>query len=387
LNIAAATTQMALSSEQIQLDSPNSVTGQLHTLQAFPDLEKKWRALESDSDCSFFLSWSWIGTWLNQARNSCQLHVYESVCDGDLVALAIIGIDRVTRRRIIRSQTVTLNEAPDLTLNMFIEYNGILTKRGYEQQAWQQFLQDLCSELPGWDEIRLTNIPESLINEQLARKLDLHLVMEAQNSAWIAALADITDVDSIINKLGKSRRWQLRRSIREYQKEGPLVIDAARNTGEALEYFEAMGVLHSQRWRKSGKAGAYARPKWVDFHRSLIRNAFDLNEIQMLRIRCGDRDIGYIYNFIWRGTVLVLQTGFACEDRNILRPGYVSHLLAIQLNASLGASHYDFMIGDSEYKSVLGQASSPQISVRLQRKRMRFSLEQLAQSAFNMMRR
>src|SRR5690606_16721039 len=180
---------MALSSEQIQLDSPNSVTGQLHTLQAFPDLEKKWRALESDSDCSFFLSWSWIGTWLNQARNSCQLHVYESVCDGDLVALAIIGIDRVTRRRIIRSQTVTLNEAPDLTLNMFIEYNGILTKRGYEQQVWQQFLQDLCSELPGWDEIRLTNIPESLIDEQLARKLDLHLVMEAQNSAWIAALA------------------------------------------------------------------------------------------------------------------------------------------------------------------------------------------------------
>src|SRR5690606_18642904 len=164
-------------------------------------------------------------------------------------------------------------------------------------------------------------------------------------------------------------------------------IDSARNAEEALDYFQQMGILHSERWQRAGKGGAFARSNWVEFHRNLIKNAFDLQRIQLLRIRCGGRNIGFIYNFLWRGSVLVLQTGFACEDRNILRPGYVSHLLAMQLNASLGARHYDFMIGDSEYKSVLGQASSPQISVRLQRKRMRFSLQQLAQSAFNMMRR
>lgn len=366
--------------EQTQLRSPGSVTGQLHALQTFPDLEQKWRRLESESDCSFFLSWSWIGTWLNQAQNSCQLHVYESVCDGNLVALAIIGIDRVTRRLFIRSETVTLNEAPNLALNMFIEYNGILTKKGYEQQACQQFLQDLCSLLPSWDEIRLTNIPASLIDEQLTRKLDLHLVTDAQNSAWIASLADVTDVDSIINKLGKSRRWQLRRTIKEYQKEGDLTIDAARTREEALDYFQQMGILHSKRWQRAGKGGAFARPKWVEFHRNLIKNAFDLQRIQLLRVRCGTRNIGFIYNFLWRGSVLVLQTGFASENRNVLRPGYVSHLLAMQLNASLGATSYDFMIGDSEYKSVLGQASSPQISVRLQRSRLLFRMERLMQS-------
>lgn len=386
MNIAAATAQMALSSEQNQLDSPGSVRGQLHTLQTFSDLEKKWRLLESESDCSFFQSWSWIGTWLDQVRGRCQLRVYEAVCNGNLVALAIIGIDRVTRRLFIGSETITLNEAPDLTLNMFIEYNGILARKGYEQQAWQQFLQDLCSLLPSWDEIRLTNIPEPLIDEQLTRKLDLHLVADAHNSAWIASLADITDVDSIISKLGKGRRWQLRRTIREYQKEGSLTIDAARNAEEAVDYFQQMGVLHSERWQRAGKGGAFARSNWVEFHRNLIKNAFDLQRIQLLRIRCGERNIGFIYNFIWRGSVLVLQTGFACEDRNILRPGYVSHLLAIQLNASLGARHYDFMIGDSEYKSVLGKASSPQVSVRLQKKRLIFGVERLMKSVFQYLR-
>ncbi len=80
--------------------------------------------------------------------------------------------------------------------------------------------------------------------------------------------------------------------------------------------------------------------------------------------------------------MLVLQTGFASEDRNILRPGYVPHLLAMQFNAS----HYDFMIGDSEYKSVLGQASSPQVGVRLQKKRLVFGMERLMRSVFQYVR-
>jgi CelD/BcsL family acetyltransferase involved in cellulose biosynthesis len=359
--------------------------GRIQPLDAHPDLERQWRALEPHADCSFFQSWSWIGTWLAQARAACNLFVYE-LHIGDLpIALGIVGIDQHTRRHIIRSTTVTLNDAADTTRNMFIEYNGLLVRRGYAQQAWEAFIRDLCT-LPEWDEIRLTNIPESLIDAALLRELDLRTIVDSRNPPWIAPLTGDTDIASIIETLGRERRWQLRRSLKAYAAEGALAIDAAQSMEQALAYFERMGMLHGRRWQKAGKPGAFARENWVAFHRELIRAAFDRGEIQLLRIRCGEREIGFIYNFLWRSNVLVLQTGFAVEDRNVLRPGYVSHLLAMELNAALGATHYDFMIGDAEYKRALAKPCPPLVTARLQRRRLKFRMEALLYKLVRAMR-
>ncbi len=349
----------------------------LHTLE---DIESKWQALEAAADCSFFQSWGWIGTWLAQAQRHCHLHIYQASRANEIIALAIIDIDNLKRRRIITSRTIALNESVNAEHNMFVEYNGLLTRKGDEKLAWTQFLLDLAELAEQWDEIRLTNVPAECADEAIAAQLNLRLVLDAENSPWIADLRDISDVDSIIAKLGRKRRWQLRRSIREYEKAGPLSIDAAADIEQALAYFDEMGKLHSARWQRVGRRGAYARDNWVAFHRDLIARTFDLNNIQLLRIRCGERDIGFIYNFIWRGAALVLQTGFASEQQNILRPGYVSHLLAMQFNAELGTTHYDFMIGDSEYKRTLGQAGARQLSVRLQRPRFKFAAEKLLQT-------
>jgi CelD/BcsL family acetyltransferase involved in cellulose biosynthesis len=359
--------------------------GHIQPLGRVENLESRWRELESCADCSFFQSWSWIGTWIAQAKDTCNLHVYQLNIGELPIALGIIGIDNHTRRSIIRSVTVTLNDAADTTQNMFIEYNGLLVRRGHELPAWETFLRDLCT-LPNWDELRFTNIPESRIDAALLDELDLHAVIDSHNPPWIASLNSHTDIDSILATLNRERRWQLRRSLKEYEKEGLLSIDAAQSTEQALAFFDEMGVLHSRRWQKAGKSGAFVRDNWVAFHRELIRAAFDRGEIQLLRIRCGERDVGFIYNFIWRGNVLVLQTGFAVEDRNALRPGYVSHMLAMQFNARQGATRYDFMIGDAEYKRALAKPCPPLVTVRLQRRRLKFRMEALLYKLVRAMR-
>lgn len=361
--------------------------GHLVPLGEMEVLEARWRALEAESDCSFFLTWSWIGPWLRLQLNRTQLFLYECHRDGLLIALAIVCFDTTVRHLFFRSKTISLNECPRESYRMFIEYNGLLVRSGHETAIMDQFVADVCASNPDWDEIRLPNVPEKLVRTTRAQQLDLKRITDEELTVWIAPLHHTDDLESILNRLSKNRRWQIRRSIKEYEKEGPLTINAAHNAEQARAYFTLMGVVHTERWNRVGKSGSFSQAEWVTFHCDLIDFAFDRGEIQMLQIRCGERPIGYLYNFVREDSVLMLQSGFVREASNKLRPGYVSHLLSMQYNAARGAHHYNFLAGDAELKHVLGVADTSLISLRLQRPRFKFTVESILIHIYRPLRR
>ena len=60
----------------------------------------------------------------------------------------------------------------------------------------------------------------------------------------------------------------------------------------------------------------------------------------------GDRVAGYLYNFVHRGWVAAYQSGFDFgDDADRLRPGLVSHALAIEHYRRAGVRVYDFLGG------------------------------------------
>jgi|GEM_PF-1038537 len=364
----------------MQRDIRPAYRGELSPLKNLDGLEREWRELEARASCSFFLSWSWIGTWLKlvQEKEKSDLHLYRCYCNHELVGLAIVAACNVKRRILFSSRILTLNEVSDESLNMFIEHNGVLTKRGHELATIEQALYDLLQSDLDWDEIQLNNIPKESYQSLHFDGKSLQARDEIEHAIWIAPLYRDTSIDSIIGRMSKNRRWQMRRTFKEYEKEGRLSIKAATNTHEALMYFQQLGILHTLRWERAGKKGSFTQQSWVAFHQSLIATAFDRGEVQLLQIRCGARTIGYLYNFLWRNTVHMLQSGFVIEQSNLLRPGYVSHILAMQLNAMYGSAQYDFMSGDAEYKRVLAEPYPPLVSARLQKTRVKFFFENCA---------
>jgi hypothetical protein len=50
-------------------------------------------------------------------------------------------------------------------------------------------------------------------------------------------------------------------------------------------------------------------------------------------------------------------------------------MLAMQLNAQMGRTKYDFLAGDSDYKNVLAEPIVRLVSGRLQRRRIKFLVE------------
>ncbi len=350
----------------------------LTPLNELDQLSQAWREMEESSDLSFFVSWSWISAWLQLARsNGIDLYLYRCHQEEQTIALAIFSHVRVKRRHLFKYDVLALHEIPVRNLDMIIEYNSLLIRRGYEAEIYQRVMSDLLAIAPRWDEVRFSGISVNAWN-QITGSLDgMEARIEEQRTPWVTDISTLDgDLDKLLAPMSRNRRWQIRRSFKAFESEGALKISLPATINESYAFFEEMEKLHTARWNSVGNPGSFSNVSWVQFHRDVIQEGFNRNEIQLLRVSVDELPIGYIYSFVWRGTVYMLQSGFSQEDDNVKRTGYVSHCLAMQFNSASKHDYYDFMCGNSEYKRVLANEIPPLIWGAVQRKNLQWRLEE-----------
>jgi CelD/BcsL family acetyltransferase involved in cellulose biosynthesis len=139
--------------------------------------------------------------------------------------------------------------------------------------------------------------------------------------------------------------------------------------------------LHQAYWTARGKPGAFANPFFTAFHRRLVREALSRKEVELARISSEKGALGYLYQFRKNGHVYSYQSGFHYEQDNRLKPGLVSHRLAIEHSLSTGDAVYDFLAGDDRYKRSLATHGGQLFWLTLQKRRLAFSLERRLRAA------
>ncbi|MEN8205331.1 MAG: GNAT family N-acetyltransferase [Pseudomonadota bacterium] len=345
------------------------------------ELSHAWLDLQDRADCSYFLSWGWIGTWLQQIAVELNPVVVRVWHGEQLVGLAVFVPRDIKRRLIFRASALFLNEYPFDHKNMVIEYNGLLVARGHESGVYTETVRHLIQEYKQHDEFHFGAIAEGAAVDKLTQAAGTwaRFQVSEESTAWQVDLNALEPgIDAFLTTLSKNRRTQLRRSIRLYEEQGPLNLVEAQDPEQALAFFDGLKILHTARRQSKGEGGAFANPLWEQFHRSLIQAHSDAGEIQLIKVSNPVMTIGYLYNIVWRKQVYVLQTGFMpAEDKRDL-PGYVVHTLAIVYNRNNGMAVYDLMHGDSLYKRILCNRSQKLIWSVVQRHRLKFSLERLA---------
>lgn len=342
------------------------------------ELEEAWLDLQNRADCSYFLSWGWIGTWLRVIAHALHPIVVRVWHGEQLVGLAVFVPRDIRRRIAFRASALFLHEYPFERENMVIEYNGLLAARGHEPAIYAATVQHLLERYPQYDEFHFGAIAEGPDLDNLIQAGTRHasVTLNEESTAWQVGLDTLDQgIDAFVATLSKNRRTQLRRSLRRYQQQGPLSLIEAQDLGQALDFLNGLKVLHTQRRRLKGGEGVFSNPIWEQFHRALIRDRFAAGEIQMIKVSNPLRTIGYLYNFIWRGHVYVLQTGFMLGDDNRDLPGYTVHALAIAHNRDKGMAVYDLLHGDDLYKKILCNRRRSLYWGVVQRRRLKFDLE------------
>ncbi len=367
------------------------MTGATVEIQAVEDwrrLQSSWLDLQQRADCSYFQTWGWMDAWLKVVQPPHAVRLL-SVHHGErIIGLAILAPARLTRRRIVRSRALFLNEYPLSGNNMVIEYNGILAERGCEQQVYAQALSALSEQFPEYEEFMfgaVANREQAWLQQALPGRLQL--LCDDQSHCYQAALDfDPPTLDGYLSALSRNTREQIRRSKRLYESEGELRLQAAASVEQALDWLDTLKSLHQPRWQAKGQRGAFANPRWENMQRELIRQRFAAGEMQLLQLRCGEQVIACLFNYIWRGRVYVLQMGFRYEDDNRIKPGYLAHALAIVHNRQQGHDLYDFMHGEARYKQSLSNRRETLHWLRLQRPKWKFRFENTAVASVRRLR-
>lgn len=339
-------------------------------------LAEQWQALENNADCSFFQSWLWIGTWL-QVYNP-QVDVLKVSHQGDVIALALIACNQEVRFRFLKSTVAHLHETGNPQEDqLWIEYNGILSDRRFDDSLTAICMNYLIEEYAGWDELVI-----GAITEQEAAQFDIGNKL-TRKDLWQAPTYGVeltalrASSKDYLSCLSRNTRYQIRRSIKHYEKSGTIKLELASTIDQALGYFKEISPLHKLRWGGGQGQSGFANPYFTDFHCHLIRNGFETGNVNLIRVSVAGHAVAYFYNFIYRNRVYFYLSGLEDSGDKILKPGLTGHALCIQHYLDTGKDYYDFMGGGERYKASLAEPSEPLCKISMQKKLFKFDLEHL----------
>jgi len=366
-------------------EAADEIVFTLERVSTLSELGVRWRELEERADAPFFLSWDWIGCWVEEAK--VEPLVLVGRYSNRIVALALLVPSRQHRHLVITTDAMLLNHVGDQDRDILtIEYNGFLTDRDFGWKAVQIAIQFLFSYVKTaatldhmrirLDELHLKEVPEQY--EQYAWAPGIRQTLLSRHPSWKV------DLDSIrasgrdyLEHLSANTRYQVRRAKRLYGLRGKLVATRAENIADALSFFDAMKTLSTAYWSRRGQIGAFTYPFFDRFHKTLIRTCVPRRTVEMIRVTAGDQVVGYLYNFIYKGWVYAYQSAFVFEDDPKYKPGLVTHDLCIEQHIRQGSHVYDFLAGYSRYKSNLGMRGVDMLDIVLQRPMAKLRIENL----------
>lgn len=339
-------------------------------------LERRWAALQTRCAGSYFTAWGWIGCWLRALPPATRPQVLQATLGSEVVGLALIGARRRNRHKLITSRSLFLNETGDPHFDQLtVEHNGILAPPALTTPVTRACVAHLLSR-GDWDELVLRRLDTLAGLEVAAGARKTALVEELRAPSHFVDLRVLRDASTpYLAAVSGNTRYQIKRTLKEYVKQGGLSVAPAQSVAQALDHLAQLRALHQAYWIQKGEPGAFANDFFDRFHRALVADRFAHGEIQLLRIDAGTEAIGYLYNFAHDGQVINYQSGFRYAASPQLKPGIVSHYLAIEYNLQHGAARYDFLAGDYQYKKSLGTHAGEMVWAIVRRQRLQFQAE------------
>lgn len=249
--------------------------------------------------------------------------------------------------------------------SLFIEHNGPLIARGLAPVLLPKLVHAALQQPIARDHappakrvVFLSGIGEDLLAAARAARAATKL-----KETRLAPALDLAGLRRMgighLDRLSANTRYQVRRSVRSFAAIGPLSIRRAANPAEGHLWLDALSELHQRTWKNRGFPGAFADANFTRFHHALINRGLPRREVDLLEISAGPKRLGYLLNFVFRGTVYAYQSGFDYTDASRhQKPGLTCHHMAIEMYLREGLDRYDFLGGAERYKMSLSDTAT-----------------------------
>lgn len=339
-----------------------AITARLHKTADRDTCLRFLRDLPALTQHSPFISLSWYASWLTTTEN--HLHAVSFWRNQQLVGFTTLGVSRQKRWLpwlTIAHQNQTGIAALD---QVWVEDNHILCAAEDHSDCVNALLALVFSEL------NVATLAISMASDEtdwltMAARRGI-TVTRQEHAAYRTHLSPITNWDSVLSKLSKNTRYQLRRAWKHTTRtRGTLTVEAAGSAEERLQYLNALANWHKERWQHTREGSGFSNPAFVQHHQHLLTHY--PNQTAILRVKAGETTLGYCYYLLCNTTAYFYCSGinYSLEDVQLLKPGYLVHVMCIMHFAERNFSDYDYLAGDSQYKRSLSDQSYSMYNLEL----------------------
>ena len=343
-----------------------------------------WESLE-ESATSYFLSWGWIGNWIANLPDHVKPELAVFLEGSDPRLAFFLGKETLTlthgdfhgQRHLFKSRAWFLNATGIPAFDrVLLEYNGFLYNK---QESFR--LIEMLNRLPdSWDEFYFPALDMQILpGTEALDDISPYKTIIKDDIIHLSPFVDLDEVrargGNYLSLLSANTRYQINRAKKLCEKIGPLRLETARDTLSAMDIYHELVGFHENTWTNRSQKGAFSSDYLLQFHKQLIQSRFQYGEIQLLKIKCGNKTLGCLYNFVYKNNVYFYQSGINYDVDKRLKPGIISHVEAIGHNTAEGHKIYDFLTGGSRYKTSLATHHNRMIWIRLQKPRLKFRIE------------
>jgi hypothetical protein len=333
-----------------------------------------------DSGDAFFTSPQWyvpyIRAWPRKGTRIVALN--ETDANEGFVALSSVQrLSRLKRRYVALGVNVCLAaKFADVTL----EANGAFSRSSLLSENWISPLLKLIDQEPKWDELVVPSLNK--YDFELAKKIsELYgwKIEEVRTKPSFSAVFEKgtqSASEKVLGLMSANSRSQIRRAIRQVNSQlGELQIRTAGTVSEVESWLSALAQWHFVRWGQNSDAGGFSNPLFFQFQKALAIESLNAGSLRLHQISAGDTPLGYLMNFHWQGAELFYVGAFNYGKAQALKPGLLSHYLAMCSALQEGCEKYDFLAGSHRYKESMSNESTSRFDLIFRRNRSHFHVE------------
>lgn len=311
-------------------------------------VERDWRALTENGDCTAFQTFEWLDAWQRHVGARTDVHpaiVTGRTGDGSLQFILPLA----TRPMPFGRELVFLGSE-------LCDYNGPLLAADFTNAVpaaefgalWRR-IEAAIRAHPRlqYDIVRLEKMP-SVIGGQANPLIALGVSLNP-SGAYATPLAATWEA-FYAAKRSSATRSRDRGKRKKLAEHGAVAFVEPQGKDEVLATLDVLVEQKSRSFARMGVSNIFARAGNLDFYRALFTDPKARHLTHLSRLDCGDRPVAVNLGLTFRDTYYHLQASHDDGEASRFGPG-AAHLHDLLRNAiKRGFTTYDFTIGDEPYK-------------------------------------
>ena len=328
------------------------ITIEPYNLSCKTTIETKWLNLESKADSNYFLSWQWIGNWLDMVTGD--LFLIEGIHEGKVVGLGFfVEVTRKAFGFIPIKQWWLHRSGVKEQDQIWIEYNDFLLAKPHDKVIRKQMVRAVTSYNSPPEEvvIGLASEDVSACFTREFNKAGFIIEKLSKVGGYLTQLPKSTN-DYLFKLISKNTRIQLSRSKKLLEYQGKLNFDVFSNSEKLAELLPKIAKIHIKRWRYTLEGSGFSNPSFYKFLKMMVSKNLDRN-IEVAVLSLNGEELGYLINFNYKGKIYFYLSALEKNTDNRIKIGLTLHCEAILYYIREGIDFYDFLGGDARYKKSL----------------------------------